>query len=134
MRVPGPRSSTHCELVALGLAMQIEAAQVLTDSLTSLRLLRSWAFYSVARVLRCADRVDIRRVLQLAAGCAVPPILEKVKAHNERAIKQGHPKAVGNDLADHQAKVAALGSDVPVAAWDPRRWRMPCCYTTRRVL
>ena len=49
----------------------------------------------------------------------MPPILEKVKVHNERAIELGHPKAVGNDLADHHAKVAALGSDVPVAAWDP---------------
>jgi hypothetical protein len=42
LRVPAPRSSTHCELVALALAMQFEATAVLTDSLTSLHLLLGW--------------------------------------------------------------------------------------------
>ena len=54
-------------------------------------------------------------MLQLAGGCAAALILEKVKAHDEHAIALGHPKAVGNDLADHHAKAAATGGGVPVA-------------------
>ena len=115
--IPSPRSSTHCELEALALAMGMETTQVLTDSLTSLALLEGWPSYSAARILRCADRVEVRRVLQLASGLERAPVLEKVKAHDTRAMGLGHPKALGNDSADHHAKRAAAGA-VPVVAED----------------
>jgi hypothetical protein len=113
LHVPKPRSSTHCELMALALALELDTPQVLTDSLTSLRLLSSWPLYSTARILRCVDRVEVRRLLHLAAAVAQAPLLEKVKAHDERALQLRHPKAVGNDLADQLAKQAACAVDVP---------------------
>jgi hypothetical protein len=105
-------------LVALGLAMEIRTPQILTDSLTSLRLLLGWHCYSTSRVLRCADRVEVRRVLHLAASCERAPVLEKVKAHDEHGIEIGYPKAVGNDQADRSAKLAATRVDMPEIAMD----------------
>lgn len=113
LRLPQPRSSTHCELVALALALGLETPQVVTDSLTSLELLSRWPFYSAARILRCADRVEVRRVLHLAAGLVLAPRLEKVKAHDDSALEMGHPKAVGNDRADYFAKRAAWDVGIP---------------------
>jgi hypothetical protein len=52
--VPHPRSSTHCELVAL---------QVLTDSLCSLQLIRGWSSRSTAEVLDCEKRAEMRKVI-----------------------------------------------------------------------
>ena len=49
----------------------------------------------------------MRQVLHLAAQLDSPPVLEKVKAHDERALALGHPKAVGNDMAEGWAKRAA---------------------------
>ena len=98
--IPSPRSSTHCELVALNLALSLAAPQILTDSLTSLRLISGWPTYSAARILRCADRVEVRWFMERAAGCASAAMLEKVKAHDEHGIELGHPKSVGNDRAD----------------------------------
>ena len=86
---------------------------MVTDSLTSLRLLSGWPLYSTARTLRCADRVEVRRVLHLAASHAHAPLLEKVKAHDDRALELGHPKAVGNDRADQLAKQAACDASIP---------------------
>ena len=37
-RVPTPRSSTHCELVALLLALELSPTQILTDSLAALTM------------------------------------------------------------------------------------------------
>ena len=95
-------SSTHCELVALCLALSLASTppQVLTDSLTSLRLARSWGQYTVARTLRCADRVELRQLIYMAMQVPEPPVLEKVKAHDEGEIAAGHPKALGNNMAD----------------------------------
>ena len=42
VKVPQPRSSTHCELVALSLALEMETPQVLTYSMASLLLLQGW--------------------------------------------------------------------------------------------
>ena len=44
VRVDRPRSSTHCELVALGLGLRLDPPPplLLTDSLVSLQLLQSW--------------------------------------------------------------------------------------------
>ena len=105
--VPSPRSSTHCELVALALAMDLEPPHILTDSLAALHLLRSWRTWSVQRVLQTVDRTLVRLVLHLAGQLRTPPRLEKVKAHDEAALAIGHPKAVGNDSADGWAKRAA---------------------------
>lgn len=106
-RVLAARSSTHCELVALALSMEQRPTQVLTDSLCALMLLRGWPTWSTARQLRCLDRVEVRQVLVAAANCPSPPLLEKVQAHNEEALRLGVPKAVGNDKADFWAKRAA---------------------------
>ena len=117
--VPVPRSSTHCELVALCLALTLAPAppQVITDSLTALRLARGWGGWPVARTLRCADRVEVRQLLHLAQQLPQPPVLEKVKAHDAVALATGHPKAVGNDLADQLARRAAEELGHPV--WQP---------------
>ena len=112
LHVPEPQSMTHCELLALALALGLETPQVVTDSLTSLRLLSRWPLYSTARILRCADRVEVRHVLHLAAAADQAPLFEKVKAHDECALWLRHPKAVGNDLADTLVQQAACGADV----------------------
>ena len=114
--IPKPRSSTHCELVALCLAMQFSPPQILTDSLVSLQLVRRWGSRTLAQVLACPDRPEVRQFLHMVASCSSPPLLEKVKAHNLSAIDLGHPKAIGNDVADQAAKRAASLSS-PV--WAP---------------
>ena len=65
LAIPAPRSSTHCELVALGLVHHFVPSPplVLTDSLTSLRLIASWSRRSTAAVLACADRQEVRAFL-----------------------------------------------------------------------
>ena len=115
--VSAPRSSTHCELIALILALQQRSSVVLTDSLTSLQLIRNWATWPPARVLRCPDRAEVRQLLHIAQQRPAPPTLEKVKAHNTSAVAAGDPKAIGNDLADQLARAAALGASHPL--WDP---------------
>ena len=114
--IPTPRSSTHCELVALCLALSLSPvpSQILTDSLASLHLALGWGRWSVARTLRCADRVEIRQLVYMASQLPVVPVLEKVKAHDKAAIDAGHPKAIGNDLADQQARRAAKEPGHPV--------------------
>ena len=110
-RVSRPRSSTHCELIALALALQLRPPHILTDSLASLHLLKSWGTWRAQRILQSADRALVRQVLHLAGQLTSPPVLEKVKAHDAAALAAGHPKAVGNDIADHWAKRAATESD-----------------------
>jgi len=84
VRVLSPRSSTHCELVALALALALEPPplQVLSDSLVSLRLLERWGTYPARRVLGCQDRMEVRPVVHAAECLASPPLLMKVKAHD----------------------------------------------------
>jgi hypothetical protein len=45
--VVSPRSSSHCELIALGLALEMDAPQVLAVSLMSLDLVWGWGTWSV---------------------------------------------------------------------------------------
>lgn len=40
--------------------------------------------------------------------------MEKVKAHDHRALALGHPKATGNDLADRTARAAATSPQGPL--------------------
>ena len=117
-KVMAPRSSTQCELVALCLAMQLVPAQVLTDSLSSLQLVRRWGKRPAAHVLRCSDRVEVRQLLHTASALEQPPVLEKVKAHDDKAVALRHPKAVGNDEADRYARSAAV--DAGHAVWHPQ--------------
>ena len=114
--VPEPRSSTQCELVALCLALSLSPPprQVLTDSLTSLRLAQAWDSYSSARTLRCPDRIEVRQLVFLAHQLPFAPTLEKVKAHDEAAVAAGYPKALGNATADRLAHSAASESGHPV--------------------
>ena len=119
VKVPAPRSSTHCELVALCLAMAFDPPQVLSDSLTSLSMVKGWGAWSASRILKCADRAEVRRLLHMAKECSQAPLLEKVKAHDEKALELGVPKAVGNDRADQLAKRAAHDAEAPVWEEDP---------------
>jgi ribonuclease HI len=113
VQVPHPRSSTHCELVALALGLQMDTSQILTDSLTALHLVSGWGKWAVDRMLRCADRQEVRYVVSLACALAGCPRLEKVKAHDAQAVELGHPKALGNDQADRVARSAASSSSCP---------------------
>ena len=107
--VPSARSSTQCELVALTIAMQLLPELVLTDSLCALHLIRSWHQYSDTRRLACLDRTEVRHFLRASRSCLCPPVLEKVRAHDERGVQLCDPKALGNDAADALAKRAAAG-------------------------
>ena len=114
--IPCPRSSTHCELVAICLALSFDPAppEILTDSLTALRMALAWGRWPVSRTLRCTDRVVVRQLVHMAAQLEQPPVLEKVKAHDTVAISGGHPKAVGNDMADQLAGRAATEPGHPL--------------------
>ena len=61
--VPHARSSTHCEMVALCLAIQARPTQVLTDSLCSLQLLQRWHAWPLSRQLLCEHRAEVRQAL-----------------------------------------------------------------------
>jgi hypothetical protein len=115
--VASPRSSTHCELAALCLAIDLMPPLILTDSLSSLQLALRWGTWPTARTLGCADRAVVRQLVASALACPLPPTLEKVKAHDAAAIAIGHPKAVGNDMADTWARRAAEEPGHP--AWVP---------------
>ena len=115
--IPSPRSSTHCELVALCLALRMSPSHILTDSLTSLQLARSWGSRPATHALGCADRVEVRQLLHLACSLTHAPKLEKVKAHDAKQIALGHPKSMGNVLADQAARVAA--TEVGLTEWVP---------------
>jgi hypothetical protein len=116
VRIPQPRSSVHCELVALGLGLQLEAPLLISDSLVALQTRHGWGSWSTDRVLRCPDRREVWWLLALAANRPLAPGLEKVKAHDVRALYLGHPKAVGNDSADQAACRAASSSEVPLSS------------------
>ena len=107
-----PRSSTQCELVALGLTSGFASppSVILTDSLCSLQLIRSWGKRSTASVLLSLDRAEVRAFLYKWQGCPHPPKLEKVKAHDEAGRLAGKLKTLGNDLADSLAEKAAEGA------------------------
>jgi ribonuclease HI len=124
-KVEAPRSSTHCELAALCLALGFDTPLVLSDSLTALRMIRSWGTWSTARVLRCHDRAEVRRFMHFAIQRTAAPRLEKVKAHNSEWLQLGHPMAVGNDLADALAKRAASEDGVPLWPQPEEAFRDP---------
>ena len=113
LHVPKPRSSTHCELLALELALGLQPSHVLTDSLCSLQLLQGWTSFSENRRLCCPDRVEVRRVLESAAACVFRVTFEKVRAHDDFGVQRGLPKAMGNDAVDALAKRAAAGETSP---------------------
>ena len=122
--VPHPRSSTHCELLALQLVREIsEHPQlVLTDSLCSLQLIRGWSSRSTAEVLDCEERAEVRKFILQWADDPHPPELEKVKARDAKGLADGNPKSLGNDRADYLAKpavAAGRGHDAPREE-DPR--------------
>ena len=108
-RVPQPRSSTQCELVALRLASSFPhvPSVILTDSLCSLQLIQSWGARSTAQVLSTPDRLEVRQFLYAWDAHPSPPRLEKVKAHDEAGRLAGNLKTMGNEMADALAKRAA---------------------------
>jgi hypothetical protein len=110
--VPQPRSSTHCELVALTLVARFHPAPslVLTDSLSSLQLIQSWGRRSPGVVLACPERLVICQFLYHWASFPTPPVLEKFTAHDDAAAAKGSIKATGNVAVDALAKQAATGS------------------------
>jgi hypothetical protein len=114
--IPAPRSSTHCELAALCLAVDLSPPLIITDSLCSLQLALHWGTWPTTRTLACADRAVVRQLVATALACPQPPALEKVKAHDAAALAIGYPKAVGNDVADMWARRAAEEPGHPVWA------------------
>ena len=108
-----PHSSTQCELVALSLVARFQPppSLVLTDSLNSLQLISSWEQRSSARILACAERVEVRLFLDTWQHSSAPPTLEKVKAHDEQGRSAGNQKSWGNEQVDGLAKLAADGVD-----------------------
>ena len=111
-QVPHPRSSTHCELVALNLVPRFNPCPplVLTDSLCALQLLGGWGRRPSRAVFACSERALVRQfILQWGEGSR-PPMLEKVKAHNDAAAASGDIKAMGNTAVDALAKQAASGT------------------------
>lgn len=84
------RSSTHCELLALELALGLQLTQVLTDSLCVLQLLRGWGSMPETRRLCCPDWVEVYRVLAAAKVCILPVTLEKVRAHDDFGVQRMH--------------------------------------------
>ena len=73
--VPMPRSSPHCELVALCLATRLAPRHILTDSLSSLHLIHGWGARPTACTLGCADRVEVRQFICSAMALEVTPVL-----------------------------------------------------------
>ena len=69
-KVLGPRSSTHCELIALALALEQAPTQVLSDSLAALTMFRNRGCWPQRRLLASGDRVQVRYVLHWS-----PPLL-----------------------------------------------------------
>ena len=121
--VPQPRSPLHCEFTALKLVHQLPTAPslILTDSLTALQLIQRWGSLPVAAVLGCEERAAVRSFVLQWASCPCPPILEKVKAHDDAAAAAGQRKAVGNSTADAVARAAAAATtDTPPVSPDPR--------------
>ena len=98
VRVSTPHSSTQCELVALSLLPRFPAVspRVLTDSLCSLQLLKSWAHRPLTTIMTCQERVEVRTVLYQWQGRSAP-LLEKVRAHDSEACRLCLPPT--HDLA-----------------------------------
>ena len=111
--VKRPHSSAHCELVALSLVVNFHPppSLVLTDSLNSLQLLRSWDQRPAAKVLSCVERMEVRLLLDQWQTHSRRPTLEKGEACDEGGCKEGNLKALGNEQVDALAKQAADGTD-----------------------
>jgi len=124
-KVLAPRSSTHCELIALTLALELAPPQVLTDSLASLLLLKHWGSWPPRKILCYTDRLEVRRLVHMAHCLVTPPVLGKVKAHDESGIRLGHPRAKGNDAADRWAKQAATVTGHPLWPTESREYGDP---------
>ena len=52
--------------------------KILTDTLVSLQLIRRWGTRSVAQILSCPDRSEVRHFIHLARQLLQQPLLEKV--------------------------------------------------------
>ena len=119
---PASTSSTQCELLALTLLSRfsIRPPRVLTDSLCSLQLLRSWGRRPMAAILSCQERAEVRTFIYQWQGSSSAPLLEKVQAHDTDACRAGCPKALGNAMADARAKDAALSLGSSLYVPDPR--------------
>ena len=104
-----PRSSTQCELVALSLvsAFQPSPSLILSDSLCSLQLIRSWGLRSTAASLSSVDRLEVRSFLYQWQDHPHPPMLEKVKAHDEVGRRGGNAKTFGISSASAPAHSSA---------------------------
>ena len=111
--IPSPRSTTHCELVGIRLAVSSGAKAVFSDSLAALLTIRDWETWPVSRRLKCADRTEVRAILHNASGQL--HLLEKVKAHRTDGEASSDPRVAWNDRADCEAKWAASDcTDTPV--------------------
>lgn len=127
-----PRSSTHCELVGLSLAMELRPTEIITDLLTALRLpeARGRLEMPAKQMTEHPDRRLGRRLLKEAKEAGFPT-LEKVKAHDEGALEAGIPKAVGNSEADRHAKQAVKKRAGPKWQGERDEFRDPMELRTR---
>jgi len=73
----------------VGPRVDIGEGGTLTDSLTALGLLKSWAELLTARVLICAHRLYVRRMLPLALRRATFPLLERAENAVEGPRREG---------------------------------------------
>lgn len=92
-----PRSSTHCELAAISLAVRNGALAVYSDSLAALVILQNWDSWKLSKQLRCKDRLEIRSIRKAMQENKIH--LEKVKAHTGAQ----DTKSFWNDKADKLA-------------------------------
>ena len=113
LHLPSPRSATHCELVAIRMAVRSGAKAIFSDSLAALATIRDWRTWPVRRQLRCVDRAEVRAILHHADGQL--GLLEKVKAHRTDEEAFSDPKALWNEAVDKEAKLAASANS---PLWD----------------
>ena len=70
-------------------------SSVLTDSMCSLQLIRSWASRSELQILSCFERDEIQQFLYQWQDSPNPPTLEKAKAHDEARKNRGNARSWG---------------------------------------
>jgi hypothetical protein len=84
--------------------------------MTSLWWVRNWGARSNEKSLRCPHRDLVREFVWRANRIGVSR-LEKVKGHDDEAVKAGQHKAVGNKTADFRADQARMS---PQHVWRRR--------------
>ena len=72
---------------------------------------------AVGEDIEMSRQLEVREANFIASSSNTPTRLEKVNAHDDKAISLGWPKAIGNATADQWAKQTASSSLCP--SWTP---------------